>query len=328
MTSRIFRNLRGWVLAMPKIIRQALASRIQNLPALRELLEDFSEATGIPARFLPLTATAWSAGGKESTPLCTRLWNEATGCQFCQRFRQKLRDEASDQTAMGSCDAGLWEALVPVCIGGQAMGHLLLSGCAEGPSSPVTHNRARHLLDRAGVSLSGASLSALRSRSPIVGPQRRDSLVRLLKLAADRLALILTEQLVTAPRELPAVVAQACKLVHAEFATPLHVAPVAARLAVSTGHFSRTFHRATGLRFVEYLARYRAERAHALVLEGDAQVSEIARACGFTSLSQFNRVFRTVYETSPRALRQGPKVEGRPSWRLGHAQLQPGLGPE
>jgi AraC-like DNA-binding protein/ligand-binding sensor protein len=288
---------------MPKIIRQALASRIQNLPALRELLVDFTEATGVPARFLPLITTDWSAGGSESTPLCTRLWNESTGYQFCQKFRQKLRDEATSQAAIGICDAGLWEALVPVCIGGQAVGHLLLSGCAEDTASTATLNRVRHLLDRAGISLSSAALAALRSQSLIVGQRRRDSLVRLLQLTADRQALILTEQLVTAPSELPAVVAQACKLVHAEFATPLQAAPVAARLGVSPGHFSRTFHRATGLRFVEYLARYRAERAHALVSEGDRPIAEIARTCGFSSLSQFNRVFRTVYQICPRALR-------------------------
>lgn len=288
---------------MPQIIRHALAARIQNLPALKELLEDFAETTGLPMRFLPQNASAMATDTADAAPLCGRLWNDPAGCQLCVNFRQKLRDDAGHQAAVGTCDAGLWEAFVPVRIGGQAVGHLLLAGCAEQTASTPVVNRARHLLTRAGVTLSSGTLSALRAQSPVVAPRRREALVRMVQLAADRLALMLTEHLVTAPSALPAIVAQACDIVHAEFAAPLRLGALARRLEVSEGHFSRLFHHATGLRFVEYLARYRAERARTLLLGDTQPVAEIAHACGFRSLSQFNRVFRTLYQTSPRVLR-------------------------
>jgi AraC family transcriptional regulator len=127
--------------------------------------------------------------------------------------------------------------------------------------------------------------------------------MRLMQLSAERIALLLTEHLVTAPSALPPLVAQACTLVHVEFATGLSLAGLARRFEVSEGHFSRMFHHATGLRFVEYLARYRAERAKALLQTSPAPITEIAHACGFRSVSQFNRVFRAVHATTPRALR-------------------------
>ena len=288
---------------MPQIIRQALSTRIQNLPALREVLEDFTETTGLPVRFLPQSAVADEASGGEPFPLCARLRSEPAGCQLCFCFRQKLCEEAARHAAVGTCDAGLWEALVPVRIGGQSVGHLLLSGCMEAVPAARVHNRARHLLGRAGVKLTSAQLSTLSAQSPVVAPRRREALVRILQLAADRLALMLTEHLVTAPAALPAAVAQACNIVHAEFAAPLRLPSLTARLDVSEGHFSRIFHHATGLRFVEYLARYRAERARLLLMEDDRPVAEIARVCGFASLSQFNRVFRTIYQTNPRVMR-------------------------
>jgi AraC-like DNA-binding protein/ligand-binding sensor protein len=294
---------------MPQIIRQALSARIQNLPALREVLEDFTETTGLPVRFLPQTETV-HAGSGEPAPLCARLWSEPAGCRLCVRFRQKLREEAAHHAAVATCDAGLWEALVPVRIGGQSVGHLLLSGCIEGEPATRAQNRARHLLGRAGVTLTGALISTLVAQSPVVAARRREALVRVLQLAADRLALMLTEHLVTAPDALPAVVARACGIVHAEFAVPLRLPALAARLEVSEGHFSRIFHHATGLRFVEYLARYRAERARLMLMEGDRPVAEIAGVCGFASLSQFNRVFRAVYQTSPRLMRAG-RARGR-----------------
>lgn len=290
---------------MPQIIRHALVARIQNLPALKLLLDDLSEATGLRVRFLSQAGPALAAPESEAAPLCSRLAADPAGCRLCGGFRQNLRDEAAAAPATGACDAGLWEALVPVAIGGQTVGHLLVSGCApELPSAP-SNNRARHLLARAGVEWEAPTLAALRSQSPAVGARRRDAVVNVLQLAADRLALLLTEHLVTAPAALPPSVAQACNIVHAEFGSSLRLPELAARLQVSEGHFSRSFHHATGLRFVEYLARYRAERARALLLGGDRPVAEIARACGFRSLSQFNRVFRSLYRASPRSLRAG-----------------------
>jgi AraC-like DNA-binding protein/ligand-binding sensor protein len=288
---------------MPQIIRHALASRIQNLPALRQLLDDLSEAAGLPVYFVPQSSAEGDLNETSELSLCTRLRADAAGCQLCRSFRHKLRDTAVDRPAVGTCDAGLWEALVPVRIGGQTVGHLLLRGCAETEPTPADHNRARHLLSRAGVTIEAPLLASLRAQSPVVAPRRRDALVRILQLAADRLALTLTEHLVTAPAALPTVVAHACNLVHAEFASPLRLSEFAARLDVSEGHFSRIFHHATGLRFVEYLARYRAERARMLILGSDQPIADIARACGFQSLSQFNRVFRAVYQTTPRILR-------------------------
>ncbi len=288
---------------MPQIIRHALASRIQNLPALKELVDDFREATGLVIHFWPETEPAAELNATGPAPLCTRLWSDQPGCQLCVHFRQKLREEAGQKAAIASCDAGLWEALVPVRIGGQSVGHLVLAGCAGEPASTPTNNRARHLLGRAGIKLSSEALVALRVQSPVVLPRRREALVRLMQLAADRLALMLTEHLVTAPAALPATVAKACAIVYSEYTSPLRLDALAARLGVSEGHFSRIFHHATGLRFVEYLARYRAERARALLLESQQPIAAIATACGFASLSQFNRVFRTIYQTSPRAMR-------------------------
>jgi AraC family transcriptional regulator len=81
------------------------------------------------------------------------------------------------------------------------------------------------------------------------------------------------------------------------------VPEIARRLGASEGHLSRTFHRATGLRLVEYMARFRAERAREQLCDSDQPVIDIAFACGFRSLSQFNRVFRAQFGVRPRDAR-------------------------
>jgi transcriptional regulator GlxA family with amidase domain len=92
--------------------------------------------------------------------------------------------------------------------------------------------------------------------------------------------------------------------VHAEYKRPLRLPSLAKKLDVSAAHLSRIFHQATGLRLVDYLARYRAGRARALLIEDENRtVAEVAQTCGFASISQFNRVFKTTFGSSPRKLR-------------------------
>jgi len=48
----------------------------------------------------------------------------------------------------------------------------------------------------------------------------------------------------------------------------------------------------------------RVGRACRLLAEGEMNVTEIAFACGFSNLSNFNRQFRRLKRTTPRAFRQ------------------------
>jgi transcriptional regulator GlxA family with amidase domain len=98
--------------------------------------------------------------------------------------------------------------------------------------------------------------------------------------------------------------------VRAEYAQPVAVPEIARRVGASEGHLSRTFHRATGLRLVEYVARFRAERAKEQLCESDQPVIDIAFACGFRSLSQFNRVFRAQFGLKPREVRAQARKPG------------------
>jgi AraC-like DNA-binding protein len=204
---------------------------------------------------------------------------------------------------MGSCDAGLWEVLVPVPVGGQTAGHFVVSGVLDAPGTTPAHNRVRHLLARRGLSLTSEEVVRLRVSGPVLDAAKREALAHVLQAGAERIARAITEHLANAPESVPPLVEQAFQIVHAEFARPLRVPVLAERMGVSAAHLSRTFHHVTGLRLVDYVARYRAERARARLVERGEPVAEVARACGFASISQFNRVFRATFGTSPRKLR-------------------------
>lgn len=278
------------------------------MPELTQWLEDVSLVSGVAVRFWPMVADRDPGDEKEREPerLCERLQSDSAGCRMCRSFRQKLREQAMRAPASAGCDAGLRELLVPVLVGGQVSGHLLVTGLLDAPVTTASNNRARHLLNRRGIEVTADEVGRWRAMSPVMDAKRREALGRVLQTGAERLARAITEHLSGVPHGIPELVKQAVQIVHAEFARPLRVPALAARMGVSTAHLSRTFHQATGLRLVDYVARYRAERARERLAEGDRSVAETARACGFASISQFNRVFRTTFGTSPRKMRGRP----------------------
>jgi AraC family transcriptional regulator len=85
-------------------------------------------------------------------------------------------------------------------------------------------------------------------------------------------------------------------------ATPLH--EIAGACGLSVSHFSRAFHKSTGLAPHAWLLQARVESAKAMLRSGDASLSAIARACGFADQSHFARVFSHRVGLSPGAWRK------------------------
>lgn len=83
----------------------------------------------------------------------------------------------------------------------------------------------------------------------------------------------------------------------------LSLGKVANAVGINPTHLSEKFKQVTGVKFVDYIARARFEKARKLLEDVDLRVSEIAFAVGFQSLAQFNRVFKKLSRKSPIAYR-------------------------
>ena len=87
-------------------------------------------------------------------------------------------------------------------------------------------------------------------------------------------------------------------------ADELSLSEVAGAVNMSAFYFCKTFKKATGMTFTDYLARVRVEKVKNLLLNPHKRVSEAAYEAGFQSLSQFNRVFRRIAGESPTVYRE------------------------
>jgi len=79
----------------------------------------------------------------------------------------------------------------------------------------------------------------------------------------------------------------------------LSLGRVASAVGINATHLSEKFKHVTGIKFVDYVARTRFEKARELLEDVDLRISEVAFTVGFQSLSQFNRVFKILSGKSP-----------------------------
>jgi AraC-like DNA-binding protein len=97
----------------------------------------------------------------------------------------------------------------------------------------------------------------------------------------------------------PVEIWKARQFIHEHSDEGLSLTKVAKFSNISANHLSEKFKEVTGINFVDYVARIRVGKARDLLLNSNLRISEIAFAVGFQSLSQFNRVFKTLTRKSP-----------------------------
>lgn len=295
---------------MPGIIRRALFEKLGELPSWLRFREDFAAATGLRIELVDeLGHSAGSPG--TGSPACGLIQSDPAGESLCRRFRQRLLERASKEGRLVTdcCDAGARETAVSLRVAGMQVGYLVFHGTWDEPPGTAALSRAMHLLGRAGAKVGREDLQMALSSVRVLPKRVLDAYCHWLQLAAREIAAALTDQANTPPDRLPAAVQKACGLIRSQAIDGTVSLPsIARQCGVSTGHLSRQFHRATGLTFTDYVARFRAEQARNFLETTDKNVTEAAMASGFNSLSQFHRVFRQVYGHSPREVRRHSRV--------------------
>lgn len=105
--------------------------------------------------------------------------------------------------------------------------------------------------------------------------------------------------------EEPSLARRALTLMEAQLHRGWNINQLAERLGVSRSGLFLRLVAETGESPVRALIRMRTERAGRLLSESGLSIEEIARACGFASVSYFNKQFKRETGKTPGAWRQG-----------------------
>lgn len=91
--------------------------------------------------------------------------------------------------------------------------------------------------------------------------------------------------------------------IHEHAAEPLHIGQIAAAGCCSEREAYRTFQECLHTTPLGYLQNFRLQNACTRLVSGRESVTEIAAACGFSSLSYFGKVFRRTFGCTPAGYR-------------------------
>ncbi len=100
------------------------------------------------------------------------------------------------------------------------------------------------------------------------------------------------------------LVQEAIRYIDQNYQEEINLAQIADHINVSKYHLSRKFKEYTGMSIPQHVNSLRLYHAEQMLKEGSKSISDIAYACGFTSLRNFNRVFFGKHGIAPMAFRQ------------------------
>src|SRR3984957_5228746 len=92
--------------------------------------------------------------------------------------------------------------------------------------------------------------------------------------------------------------------INENFSRTIRLAEAAELAEMAETAFSRFFKAKTGITFVDYLNDIRIGHASRLLIDTISPIAEIAQECGFTSLTNFNRIFKKRKGLVPKDFRE------------------------
>ncbi|HLP02555.1 MAG TPA: helix-turn-helix domain-containing protein [Opitutaceae bacterium] len=284
---------------------QSLVELLRRSDIFRDYSRAFRETTGLPLGLRALDSLHLAMGdSKDQNPFCVLLGQTNQSCAACLSMRKKVEEQAGLKTKTLKCFAGLCETVVPVRVGENTIAYLQTGQVLLQQPQNGDFSRMAAAVLKWGSEIDVKRLEEAYFQTRVLSRKQYESIVRLLEIFAQHLAtlsnqLIVKDQLGESP-----MIQRAKSFIDEHQAEDLRLNEVAKAVNTSAYYFCKMFKQATGLTFTNYLARVRVEKVKNLLLNPHVRVSEAAFQVGFQSLSQFNRVFRSITGESPSSYRE------------------------
>lgn len=284
--------------ANKQLINSLLRSRL-----FRDYENVFTAATGLPLTLRPVEFWQLAHRGKKhENPFCALLAERPETLAVCLKAHDEMIRHTGDLPHTVTCPFGLTETAVPVKLGGHTIGYLRIGQVLRHLPSRADTTKVSRELEKHGAPFKGEIRKAW-EKNPFIPPDRYNAIVRLLTFFADQLSSLINQIVVEQQNTEPPIVFKARRYIEEHKKEPMSLSAVAQAAGASAFYFCKVFHKSTGLKFTDYVARVRLEEARTQLLNPNRRVSEVAYDVGFQSLTQFNRMFKRVFGQSPTAFR-------------------------
>jgi AraC-like DNA-binding protein/ligand-binding sensor protein len=283
--------------------------RLVELLATSALFHEFQRAFEDATR-LPLTLRAvesWKLAHSESKKqngFCALMSESNHSCAACLQVQQRVCEGIEDAPFTMSCTFGLSETAVGVKVGRGIIGYLQTGQVFfKRPTTRQTQH-ALHQIKEWGLTLDREEVVRRYRETRVVPRSEYEATARLLQFFADQLGPLAGQIALRQEKTEPAHIARARKMIQERYGEKLSLVMVARQSGMSPFYFCKSFKKITGLKLTQYISRVRVEKAKDLLLNVNYRVTEVGFAVGFQSVTNFNRVFKSVAGESPTEFRQ------------------------
>ncbi len=300
-------------LTLPSAARssdQEVMRHLSRSQIFKDYERAFRESMGLPLNIRGHDSWSPAHHGKEDDDSFAAIlthFNKARAA--CLKAQSDASREPDSTNRTVTWFAGLSESAVPVYVGDHILGFLETGeAMLQNPTTKHFATITRQL--RAwGYKADWKQLERAYFRSCVLSPKRYRAMLRLLRIFAQHLSILSNQLIVRRQKDESASMARARQFIEEHQAEPLSLGRVARTANISRYYFCKMFKKATGINFIDYLSRVRVEKSKTLLLNPNSRIHEVAFACGFQSLTNFNRAFRRIVGRSPRAFRASlPKL--------------------
>jgi AraC-like DNA-binding protein/ligand-binding sensor protein len=312
-TNRVRRTASRSVMSKRSAARssdQEVMRHLSRSQIFKDYERAFSETMGLPLNIRGHDSWSPAHHGKTdyaSFAAILARFNKARAA--CLRAQTDASQEPDSTTRTVTWFAGLSESAVPVYVGNHILGFLETGEVMlKNPTKKHFASITRQL--RAwGYKTDWKQLERAYFRSCVLSPDRYRAMLRLLSIFAQHLSILSNQLALRREDDEPANMARARQFIEDHQAEPLSLGRIAHVANISRHYFCKMFKKATGINFVDYLSRVRVEKSKTLLLNPNSRISEVAFACGFQSMTNFNRAFKRVVRRSPTQFRDAlPKL--------------------
>jgi AraC-like DNA-binding protein len=282
-----------------------LIQRIGKSEMFSEYQAAFEDATGLPLAIRP--TEFWNLphrNRRNENPFCAMMAQSNRTCAVCLEVQQQAVDAAKDRPATVTCLAGLSDTAVPVKLGQRRIGFLQTGEVALKQPTQAGFKSISAKIMEWGLKVDLTRLEEAYLNSKVLTRRQHAAVIRLLEIFGQQLSAAANRMTLQDAEAEPPMIRRAKAYIAGHYGDPVGLEEIARTMHVSTFYFCKTFKKAAGLTFTDYLGRVRVERAKNLLLNPHLRVSEIAYTVGFQSLTHFNRVFRKLTGESPTDFRE------------------------
>jgi AraC-like DNA-binding protein/ligand-binding sensor protein len=307
--SGLIRNARGRG-ATARSSDQEVMRHLSRSQIFKDYERAFSEAMGLPLNIRAHDSWSPAHHGKtdhDSFAAILARFNQARAA--CLRAQADASQEPASTTRTVTWFAGLSESAVPVYVGDHILGFLETGEVMLRNPTKKHFGSITRQLRAWGYKTDWKQLERAYFRSCVLSPVRYRAMLRLLSLFAQHLSILSNQLVVRREKDESTNMTRARQFIEDHQAEPLSLGRLARVANISRHYFCKMFKKATGINFTDYLSRVRVEKSKTLLLNPNSRISEAAFACGFQSMTNFNREFKRIVGRSPTQFREGlPKL--------------------